>query len=115
MNIQRILLFIVGCIGTRLLLVYIAKNYVNYLPILGISALIASVGFLYIYFTGSRQTGPEVFGEKIWWNKLRPIHAIILALFAWNAINRNPDSWKYLLVDVVFGLTSFIIYRGFLE
>jgi hypothetical protein len=115
MNINRILLFLIGCIGSRLLLVYIAKNNVEYLPLMGLFALMASIGFMYIYLTDSRQTGPEVFGEKIWWNKLRPIHAMILAIFAYHAFKKEPYSWKFLLIDVLFGLTSFIIYHLFLE
>jgi len=87
-NIQkRFLLFIFGCIGTRLFFVYAAKTInINYLPWLGYLALLPALGFLYFYFTNTRKTGAEVFGEKIWWNHLRPIHAIFYFLFAYNAI-----------------------------
>ena len=27
-----------------------------------------------------RKTGLEVFGDKIWWNNLRPIHGILYGL-----------------------------------
>lgn len=112
-NIQkRFLLFLIGCIGTRSLLVYIAKNIsLNYLPYLGYLSLLPFFGFIYIYLTDSRKTGVEVFGDKIWWNNLRPIHAIFYGLFAYNAINKNPKSWIYLLLDVVFGLIAFIIFH----
>ena len=109
---QRILLFLIGCIGVRFLFVIIAK-YINrnYLKYLGYLALLPAIGFIYIYLTGSRKTGAEVFGEKIWWNNLRPIHAILYLLFAYNAIIGNPQSWIYLLVDVLFGLISFLIHH----
>jgi hypothetical protein len=112
-NIQkRFLLFLIGCIGTRSLLVYIAKNAsLNYLPYLGYLALFPFVGFLYIFLTGSRKTGLEVFGDRIWWNNLRPIHALFYGLFAYNAINRNPNSWIYLLLDVLLGLSAFLIFH----
>lgn len=112
-NIQkRFLLFLIGCIGTRSLFVYIAKNIpITYLPILGHLALIPTIGFTYIFFTGSRQRGAEVFGDKIWWNNLRPIHAILYGLFAYNAINMKPFSWKYLLIDVIIGLVSFLTHH----
>ena len=29
-----------------------------------------------------RKTGKEVFGSKIWWNDLRPVHASLYILFA---------------------------------
>ena len=112
-NIQkRFLLFLIGCIGTRTLLVLIAKNIdIKYLQYLGYLALLPAIGFAYIYLTGSRKTGKEVFGEKIWWNDLRPLHSLLYLLFAYNAIIGNKNSWVYLLIDVVIGLISFIIFH----
>jgi hypothetical protein len=109
---QRMLLFLIGCIGIRSLFVVIAK-YVNtnYLKYLGYLALAPAIGFLYIYLTGSRKTGPETMGEKIWWNDLRPIHSIFYFLFAYNAIIGNKQAWVYLLADVLLGLISFSIYH----
>jgi len=113
---KRFLLFIIGCIGSRLLLVYIAKNIsVDLLKYMGYLALIPAIGFLFIFLTDSRKTGAEVFGDKIWWNNLRPIHGLLYLLFAYNAINGNRNAWIYLLVDVLLGLTSFIIYHTFLR
>ena len=109
---QRFLMFLIGCIGFRSLLVIIAK-YIDakYLKYLGYLALLPAIGFVYIFLTGSRKTGMETFGEKIWWNNLRPIHATLYFLFAYNAIKGNKQSWIYLLVDVLFGLTSFLIHH----
>ena len=109
---KRFLLFLIGCIGTRTLFVYIAKNInTKYLLYLGYLALLPAIGFFYIYFTGTRQTGAEVFGEKIWWNDLRPVHGLLYALFAYNAITGNTGAWIYLLVDVIIGLTSFLVFH----
>jgi hypothetical protein len=109
---QRILMFLIGCIGLRSLFVVIAKNInTNYLKYLGYLALVPALGFLYIFLTGSRKTGAETFGEKIWWNNLRPIHSLLYILFAYNAIRGNKNAWKYLLADVLIGLTSFLIYH----
>ena len=109
---KRFLLFLIGCIGTRFLFVLIAKNAgPKYLPLLGYLALLPAIGFMYIFLTGSRKTGREVFGEKIWWNDLRPIHAILYFLFAYNAIIGNKQSWIYLLADVLIGLISFLIHH----
>ena len=109
---QRMLMFLIGCIGTRSLFVIIAK-YVNtqYLKYMGYLALLPAIGFIYIYLTGSRKTGAETFGEKIWWNNLRPIHSMLYFLFAYNAINGNKQAWIYLLVDVLFGLISFLVHH----
>ena len=109
---KRFMLFLIGCIGVRSLFVVAAK-YANkqYLKYLGYLALLPAIGFMYIYVTGSRKTGGEVFGEKIWWNDLRPIHAILYFLFAYNAIIGNKQAWIYLLVDVLFGLFSFLAHH----
>ena len=66
---------------------------------------------MYIFLTGSRETGAEVFGEKIWWNNLRPLHSLLYFLFAYNAIIGNRNAWIYLLIDVVIGLISFLIFH----
>jgi len=109
---KRFALFLIGCIGTRSLFVYIAKNStLPFLKYLGYLALLPAIGFLYIFLTGARKTGPEVFGNKIWWNNLRPVHALLYLLFAYNAIIGNKDAWKFLFVDVIIGLTSFLVFH----
>jgi len=109
---KRFLLFLIGCIGTRSLFVILAKNIdIRYLPILGYIALIPAIGFIYIFLTGSRKTGAEVFGKKIWWNQLRPIHAFLYLLFSYNAILGKKTAWVYLLIDVIIGLISFLTHH----
>jgi hypothetical protein len=109
---KRFLLFLIGCIGSRSLLVYFAKNAsTTVLKYMGYLALAPAIGFMYIYLTGSRQTGGEVFGDKIWWNDLRPIHSALYTLFVVNAIIGNPSAWVYLLIDVLIGLSSFLWFH----
>ena len=109
---KRFLLFLFGCIGTRTLLVYLAKNAnKTYLLYMGYLAILPAIGFFYLFITDSRKTGPEVFGDKIWWNNLRPIHGLMYALFAYHAINGNDFAWIYLLIDVVIGLVSFLSFH----
>ena len=110
---KRNLLFLFGCIGTRSLLVYLAKqSSKKVLFYMGLLALLPTFGFFYLYFSGTRQTGAEVFGAKIWWNNLRPIHGTLYALFAYNAIIGNPNAYLYLLVDVILGLLAFTANRS---
>jgi hypothetical protein len=109
---KRFILFLFVCIGTRSLLVYIAKTTNKHiLRYLGYLALLPSIGFFYLFFTGTRQTGPEVFGDKIWWNNIRPIHGLLYGLFSYNAIIGHQNAWIYLLVDVLFGLASFLFFH----
>jgi hypothetical protein len=109
---KRFLLFLIGCIGTRALFVYLAKiANKTYLRYMGYLSLLPAIGFIYLFLSGSRKTGKEVFGDKIWWNNLRPIHGIIYLLFAYNAINGNKLAWIYLLIDVIIGLISFLSFH----
>jgi len=113
-ELKRILLFLIGCIGTRLAFVWIAKTIsLQYLPFLGYAALVPAIGFMYFFLTGTRQTGAEVFGDKIWWNNLRPVHAALYTLFAYYAIQKNQNAWLILLVDVIIGLIAFIRHHAF--
>lgn len=112
-NIQkRFLLFLIGCVGTRSLFAYMAKTVkLEYLPYMGYLALVPGLGFIYIYLTGSRQTGAEVMGDKIWWNILRPFHALMYFTFAYYAIQKQRSAWIFLLIDVVVGLISFLTFH----
>ena len=116
-NIQkRFLLFLIGCIGTRSLFVYLAKNTnKTYLKYMGYLAILPAMGFFYLFLTGSRKTGDEVFGDKIWWNNLRPVHGLLYLLFSYNAIKGNKNAWIYLFIDVLLGLTSFLNYHFILR
>jgi hypothetical protein len=106
---KRSLLFLFGCMGTRLSLVWAAYKFPEFLSTLGFIALIPAVGFMYIYVNGLRKTGPEVFGERIWWNHLRPLHSVLWFTFAYMAINNMyQDAWKVLLLDVSIGFTAWL-------
>lgn len=109
---KRMLLFLIGCIGIRTLFVIIAK-YINkkYLPFMGLIALIIAFGFTFIYLTGSRKTGPEVLGGKIWWNNLRPIHATLYFIFAYLALTKNNNAWVPLFIDVIIGFSAFLYFH----
>ena len=113
-EVKRLLLFLIGCIGVRSLFAYVAKvASVGVLRVMGWLALIPAVGFMYIFMTGARKTGAEVFGEKIWWNSLRPVHAVMYFAFAWLAINgMRGMAWKVLAADVVLGLSAFAANRA---
>ena len=109
---KRFLGFLFACIPARLLIAWIAKKVPNnYLPYLGLLALLPATGFLYIYLSGMRKTGGETFGQKIWWNNLRPIHAFMFYLFAYLAITKNKKAYLVLFTDAMFGLVSFLIYH----
>jgi hypothetical protein len=96
---------------TRTLFVVIAKNYIEYLPVMGLLAFLPAIGFIYIYMTDSRQTGKEVFDDKIWWNDLRPIHGALYILFGILALQSDPNAWIVLLIDIIIGLFGFFYFH----
>lgn len=109
---KRMALFLIGCMGTRLTLVWFAYSYPSILWYMGLIALIPAIGFFVIYFGGLRKTGAEVFGESIWWNHLRPVHGLLYLLFAYLALNKaynlQQHAWKVLLLDTIIGLVAFV-------
>lgn len=112
---KRFLLFLIGCIGSRSLLVYITKNInPDKLPYFGYIASMIGLGFLYIYFFGSETADKQLewAGDKmIWWNHLRIYHGLLYLIFAMLAFNKNKYSWVVLLIDVVLGLVSWLAHH----
>jgi len=115
METKRIIVFLLGCILARTILVVIAKNIdKKYLQIMGYIALIIGLSFLYLYFIGNSRADAQLewLGDKkIWWNDLRPVHGILYLLFSYNAIMMNDNSWIILLIDVIIGLFSWLIHH----
>ena len=110
---KRFLMFLIGCIGVRSLFAYVAKHSSKQsLFYLGMLALIPAIGFIIIYFSGIRTSGPEVFGEKIWWNELRIVHALLYILFAIYAFQNKSFAWIPLAIDVIVGLIAFLFYHN---
>lgn len=105
---MSIILFLTFCLGSRTIITYLSATYTEYLPIFGILALLPAFGFMYFYLSGTRKTGPEVFGKLIWWNNLRPIHSVLYSLFAFSAMSKNANAWIFLAVDVFIGFMSFV-------
>lgn len=112
---KRFLLFFLGCISVRVLIAYyaryIALNNPSFLPYLGLLALIPVIGWFYILFIKPRDTGFEVFGDKIWWNKLRYLHAFNYICFSVLALQKNKKAYLFLVIDVIIGVISFLIHH----
>jgi len=106
---KRMYLFLFGCIGARLLLTLLAQQLpLEKLPIMGWLYIALGFGFILNFIFKIRKTGPEVGGEKIWADYMRPIHASLYLLFAYLAVNKNRDAWKVLFIDTLIGLLAFV-------
>jgi len=110
---KRFLLFLGGCIPSRLLFAYIAKIGSLFVKkILAIIAFIIASGFVFIYVSGARKTGMETGGQPIWWNQLRPLHALFYYMFALMVFFINAkDAWTVIAFDTLIGLVSFLVYH----
>jgi hypothetical protein len=109
---KRMGLFLIGCIGVRTLAAWFAATADRpTLRIMSYVAALISLGFILIYVNGWRKTGPEVFGDKIWWNRLRPVHSLLYGLFAYFAYVGNRNSYVFLAVDVTIGLLAFLAHH----
>lgn len=111
---QRLAMFLVGCMGSRVLLVYLAATVPPAgLKVMAALAAVVAVGFTAIYFGGLRPTGPETGGHPIWWNSLRPVHALLYAAFAYFAwFGHRRLAWSTLLLDVSIGLAGFMYHHS---
>ena len=110
MDLKVALLFLFVCIPLRCLLVYIAKTRPNYLVFMGIIALIQAIGFMYFHVSGTRPTGIETGGKRIWWDQLRIAHSINYFIFAYLAFFNKKIAYIPLLIDVIIGITAWLIH-----
>lgn len=119
----RFAYFLLGCIGLRTLLALWARRLgrgdpSGWLPVLGLAGIAVGCGFLLIWATGSRPTGAEVGGGRIWWDRLRPVHGglwLLFGLWAAGALpkGRFPRSraWLPLAADTALGLAAFLAHH----
>ena len=103
------LLFLFGCIPFRLLLVYISTIIpLDKLKYFGVLLLLISISFIYLYFTNGRLNAPEA-GGITWWANLRIIHGLLYLAASIYAFQGKSLIWVPLLIDVIFGLSAFIL------
>ncbi len=110
---KRYVLFLVGCMGVRFGLAYWAKHASkDVLRLMSVGALILACSWMVLYVNDWRKTGAEVFGGKIWWTALRPIHAMLYVGFAYFAWFNCDCAWLWLLFDALLGLCVFGLHHG---
>ncbi|MBI96702.1 hypothetical protein CL656_06125 [bacterium] len=105
---KNISLLFLLCILIRLLLIYLSllSYETKYNILFSILYLFFGLGELYQYISKHRKIGG--FGQKIWWDYLRPIHGIIFLISSFLIYNKN-NSVKYLLIfDTLIGIIGHI-------
>jgi hypothetical protein len=111
LSITPVLFF--ACIAARLVLVLLAMTVSQLgLRIMAVGATGIAIGFMVIFLGGYRKTGLETGGKPIWWNHLRPVHALLYGLFAYLAwTGQRAWAWKVLLLDVTVGTLAFTLHH----
>jgi Trk-type K+ transport system membrane component len=105
-------MFLVGCVGARLLLTYGAKEGAPLIKTaIAIFCILAGIGFWSIYLFGWRKTGPETNQQKIWWNSLRPLHGTLYLLAGVLLLLKYSYAWAIILLDLAIGLTAFTLHH----
>lgn len=108
MDSRRILYFLGLCITSRTLITWLSYKYPQMVKPYTWLGLLPVIGWLYIYFVSGRDTGPEVFGGKIWWNELRIPHAMLWSLFVLYSQKDKSYAWVPLALDTVMGLAAWL-------
>jgi hypothetical protein len=80
----------------------------NWRYILVVFFFLASVGFTYLYITKKRKRG--AFGQKIWWDFLRPIHALLLFISGVMLTLKLKETYLLLLADALIGPVVILFY-----
>lgn len=112
---HRAALFLVVCVGTRLVLVALARSVApHHAPVryaLVAFTAAAAIGFLPHFLFGTRAVAPEA-GGVAWWNPIRPLHAALIGLYAVYSLKRyDKTAWLFLLADVALGLAAWSAHR----
>jgi hypothetical protein len=113
------LVFWVGCLGTRLtiafLIAVIAIKHVWLNSALMVFSFLVGVGIGTIWLFGLRKTGPEA-GGKIWWNSLRPIHALLWTLTAMLMyFGKNTWAARVVVIDVAVAVFARVVYKPWIS
>lgn len=109
---NRHLFFIFGCIGSRLILTYLAFFYVDLVKYLTLLTIPIGLSFMFLALTGFRQNAFEA-GGVVWWSDMRIFHSILYLVFSFLAINTKTRHFAYktLLVDTLLGVSVWLNHR----
>lgn len=116
---NRIYYYFLACIPVRISLIVILSYIPMFLlPYYNILFLIMASGFMYsfIYMMWNPQIIHKgLFDGIVWWNYNRLIHSLVFYIVFFHLKNKNvKDSIQLLLLDLFYGILTFIIYYGYL-
>lgn len=111
--IVRSIAFLVGCLGLRSLLAYSVSAFTQWKLLFSILVGSIGLGFTIIYLGGLRNVGAETGGQIIWWNSIRPIHALLYLTASYMIFREKfTTASSILYFDTFIGFIVFILHRG---
>lgn len=107
--LMRINIYFSLCIFLRFLLAYLVfVTYNNsYRYILITFYLLAALGLLYHYLNKKRKIG--AFNNIVWWDDLRPLHALLFISTSILLYIKNPYSYILPFTDTIIGLIMYLL------
>ena len=109
-------LFYFGCIGSRLLLVYLfyklylfQRDWLLYL----LSAIFFIMGFgMLLIMLFNLRPNKGAFNNTIWWGSYRPIHILLYLSMSYFFLKREINyPWKLFLLDTMISGALFTYHR----
>ena len=116
---SRRLVFLALCVPARCTLAYAALSLTGvWARLLALACAAIAVGFAVLYLFGLRPTGIEA-GGRIWWDSLRPLHALTFgaaAALLWvgsihNSVDLRPAAAVVLALDVALGIGASVAHH----
>ena len=105
-DITRAIVFLVPCLGARVVLAWMGFRYSANDPIrlsLSVFAIVAAAGWSTLWWNGWR---------KVWWDDLRPLHAMMYAGFALASLSKKTYAWTFLAADVALGAAAWFYFKS---
>lgn len=119
-NNQKYALFLLLCIPTRFGIAYLSYFYSDpknrsvvshlFVATIGVTVLMWMALFLGLVSRGSGFEAPD---NRIWWNYLRPVHALLYVLYLLHYVTKRSNGWIFMAIDPVIGL-SFSLANKFI-
>jgi hypothetical protein len=112
---DRILYFLLGCIGVRTFLA-ILPIYLPYswLQLYSIPVFIIGACLLFLYFTDGRLNAPEG-GGNTWWSNYRLIHGVLYLAASIYLLKKQRFAWIPLSLDTLLGLFLFLFNHNLIK
>lgn len=101
------------CILIRLLIVYITYICIRYRwvnpSLFSVFYFVFGLSFIYQYISKYRRMG--AFGQTIWWDYLRIVHAFIFIYASILIYNENMNFIPLLISDIFIGLSGHVFHH----